>query len=1515
MKLKITLIIISIIAFQLTNAQCLTDDFNSGYGNWNDSGTYQNTTAGVTGNGTGFNTNGDEIITNAVVTNPQSVSIWLASSSTGSNKTFSIQYSLTATGPWTSARDILNSEVTTTHQEFTATLNLTGDYYLRLAMTQRSGGSYYLDDVTVTCGAITPEPEINITGNTLDIENNDITPQTGDFTDFGQQDVTSGSQVYSFVIENNGTAPLLLNGSPIIDIIGANPGDFTVTQPIITTVGIGLSTSFDITFNPLAIGTRNATVSIDNTDSDESPYLFNITGEGTTLCVAPINQASNLVFNTITGSTISGSFTATTADNYLVVQSTSSTLSSTPINGTTYNPGDSLGGGTVIQSGTTTSFNATGLSSTTTYYYFVFTYNNTNCVGGDTYNTTNPLTNNETTLTGPCLAESFTGTTFQPTGWLVTGVSRSTAVTDYNSAPAASVFDSNNGILTTSEVAYPTNLTLNLGRTGNASVKTLNINISTTSQTGPFTTVEVFNHSNIPSGSYNQYTVDLSAYTTNANVWIQFEKVSSTTSPWRLDDIEVNCGTACISTQTISSFAPISGPSGTEITINGTGFTTGTTVDIGSESATIISQTATTIIAEIPSGASTNVITLTESGCALNSSSTFTVLTESGSCTSGPSFTDIFISEVTDASSGSLSYIEIYNGTGASIDLAANNYALRFKNNGGLETDLALTGVLNSGDSFIFATSVGAGCAAVPGADGSYADQTEVFSGVNNNDCISLLKNTIIIDVWGICDGSAWINALGLGGEGYDFQRKSTATAPNTTFNSSDWTIIDYDSCDDNYTDIETYDGSSTFPSVTLQPADVNTCSTSANFSITATAGNSGTLSYQWYYNDGSSSTWTIANSTNLPLVTVTGETSNNLLLTGSVSAYSGDQFYCLVTEDGTCSSASDASQLKSDSTTWDGSVWNNGAPTNSILAILDANYNTMTNGNIIACSLVINAGNILTVANNYYIQITNDIVNNGQLIVNDFGSVVQIDDAGTYTDAGSSTPDPTIVQKSTAPISAWYEYTFWSSPVNSVTLSEALPFSSIYRRFWLNAQNFQDSYYETNNDNTQTAGAGVDNVDDNANAWQTGANGMVMAPGMGFIATLSPASFGSPGTYPHEFKSGLNTGTITTPVYRNDTELADNNWNLVGNPYPSAINVDAFFTENRFDLNASGRIEGAIYIWSHSLPPSAIVNGNYALNFDVNDYATINGSGATAGGDNNGDNVVDALDTPNRFIPSCQSFLVTYSNTPASTSGAVTFRNSMRETGDNNQFFKNSSESIPNKFWLNLSNDFGLYNQILVSYVDGATNENDGSYYDAKRHSIVMASMALYSTSNENELADKFVIQGRNPETLNIDEVINLGYRSTIDAPTIYKFSLDKFQGDFLNTTNIYIKDKYTNQLINLKDEDYAFTSETGEFTDRFEIVFKSPLDDTIDTIIETPVGNLTVFETENNTLSANTNSDLNIKSITIYDTLGKLLFNKDSINSTSFNINISNFSSAMYLVQLRLSNNEVITKKIIKK
>ncbi|RFC54510.1 InlB B-repeat-containing protein [Brumimicrobium aurantiacum] len=140
---------------------CLEDDFNSGYGNWTEgSGTYNNNNAGYSGNGIGFNDNNDDIITASTMTNPQSIS-FNCSATSSANYTILIQYSTSVSGPWTtsaslSANGSNTGDITTSNSFKNISLNLNGDYYLRIIQTPRSGGSFYLDDVEVYCGPTTP---------------------------------------------------------------------------------------------------------------------------------------------------------------------------------------------------------------------------------------------------------------------------------------------------------------------------------------------------------------------------------------------------------------------------------------------------------------------------------------------------------------------------------------------------------------------------------------------------------------------------------------------------------------------------------------------------------------------------------------------------------------------------------------------------------------------------------------------------------------------------------------------------------------------------------------------------------------------------------------------------------------------------------------------------------------------------------------------------------------------------------------------------------------------------------------------------------------------------------------------------------------------------------------------------------------------------------------------------------------------------------------------------------------
>ncbi len=124
-------------------------------------------------------------------------------------------------------------------------------------------------------------PEIDVLGNNVSIVSGDSTPSASDHSDFGTVNVSSGTVVRTFTVQNTGAGALTLSDSPLVALSGANAGDFTVTTQPASSVAANGSTTFQITFDPNAVGVRTATVTIANTDSDEGSYTFVIQGTGT----------------------------------------------------------------------------------------------------------------------------------------------------------------------------------------------------------------------------------------------------------------------------------------------------------------------------------------------------------------------------------------------------------------------------------------------------------------------------------------------------------------------------------------------------------------------------------------------------------------------------------------------------------------------------------------------------------------------------------------------------------------------------------------------------------------------------------------------------------------------------------------------------------------------------------------------------------------------------------------------------------------------------------------------------------------------------------------------------------------------------------------------------------------------------------------------------------------------------------------------------------------------------------
>ncbi len=131
-------------------------------------------------------------------------------------------------------------------------------------------------------------------------------------------------------------------------------------------------------------------------------FTISVDGIAAPLCIEPTNQPTNLIL-TPTPTTINGSFDAAIpdVDEYLIVRSLSNTLSSGPVDGTFYLPGDPIGGGNVVISTATTLFTDINLTPSTTYYYYVFALNSENCSSAPNYLQLNPLQNNSTTASLP----------------------------------------------------------------------------------------------------------------------------------------------------------------------------------------------------------------------------------------------------------------------------------------------------------------------------------------------------------------------------------------------------------------------------------------------------------------------------------------------------------------------------------------------------------------------------------------------------------------------------------------------------------------------------------------------------------------------------------------------------------------------------------------------------------------------------------------------------------------------------------------------------------------------------------------------------------------------------------------------------------------------------------------------------------------------------------------------------------------------------------------------------------
>ena len=525
--------------------------------------------------------------------------------------------------------------------------------------------------------------------------------------------------------------------------------------------------------------------------------------------------------------------------------------------------------------------------------------------------------------------------------------------------------------------------------------------------------------------------------------------------------------------------------------------------------------------------------------------------------------------------------------------------------------------------------------------------------------------------------------------------------------------------------------------------------------------------------------------------------------------------------------------------TVWNGNSWSNGVPDMSKFIVLNSSYNTQVNGAINACSLQIENGVELNINENYPVIIERDLINNGSIHIEDKASLVQTSDKGNISGNGIFS-----AEKNVSNLTHYYNMVYWSNPLNS----NSYTFNDLLSNAW--------RYYsfDTTNQNW---------------VFETGTK--VLQAGIGYVVS-APTGF-TGGNLNIEFQKNtdpFNNGIITIPVEITGLGASgDDDWNLLGNPYPSAIDFNQFATDNP-------NLQGSYSVWTNCAP----LNGNNQQEAGYAIYSLIGGISACQNGF-----------TATRYIASEQGFFV-----EANANGNVNFMNGQRVA--NNSNFASRSNPM-DRIWLDITSEDSDYNQILLAFLPDATNQFD-RLYDAK---------TMYTTNDTYFYA----LQNNTPLSIMATPLLNDADRSIllgVNNPNEEHFTIhiNRFEGE-LSNKNIYLIDHLLNITTNLKQQDYFFVQDAGTHNNRFELLI------TNDDLAATPMiikNEIQVFQ-NNNLLIIKSLKEKTIQEIKLFDISGREVLSYGNIKKDYFSIPVDNYHNTTFIVNVKFIDNRFINKKVI--
>lgn len=512
---------------------------------------------------------------------------------------------------------------------------------------------------------------------------------------------------------------------------------------------------------------------------------------------------------------------------------------------------------------------------------------------------------------------------------------------------------------------------------------------------------------------------------------------------------------------------------------------------------------------------------------------------------------------------------------------------------------------------------------------------------------------------------------------------------------------------------------------------------------------------------------------------------------------------------------------------TWNGTEWSNGTgPTFEIDALLEGAYDTSAEGGFTAKSLTVSTGGLLSIGSDTNVTVVNELINNltaAAVVIENDGSLIQ---QGT---TNNNSGNVTFFRNSQDLMRL--DYTIWSSPVDVQNLATFSPLTTS-NRFYT---------YSTDTD-----------------IYTPIANTNGFSVGQGYLIRTPNNHPTTPTSWLGQFIGLPNSGDLTVGL-----SAAGQGFNLVGNPYPSPINIATFLADN------NAVIAGNLYFWrkTNGIAGSA--------------YVTFNGSTFSSG------------PQANNTIQPGQGFIV-----GATAASNLSFNN-LQRVANNGTFFRNENfnQSEDNsRIWLNLLTNTSVVSQMAVGYRADATNGLDT--FDAPY--INDNTLALNSFEANAELA----VQHR--AAFETTDVVALSFKTNTAGN--YSIALNAVDGLFADAAQaIFLKDNLLNLEHDLRGVPYTFVSEMGQFTNRFEIVYQSTL-----SLANPSLANDVVAYTQNNVIKIITATEL-IVSVNVYDLKGSLIASIANVNNTTASIPLSNVAKQVLVVQITTQNGVTIARKLV--